>query len=68
MDAVDWIAGYLEQPELSQAACSSLVELAHHRFLRQPNMQRFKPILQQVSEISEDKEVVERAKRYQLGL
>ncbi|MCL4205714.1 MAG: hypothetical protein KJ000_24795 [Pirellulaceae bacterium] len=68
MDAVDWIAGYLDQPELAQTACESLVELAHHRFLRQPNMDRFKPLLQRVSQISQNPDVVDRAKRYQLGL
>ncbi len=68
MDAVEWIAGYLDQPELAQSACESLVELAHHRFLRQPNMDRFKPLLQRVSQISQNPDVVDRAKRYQLGL
>jgi hypothetical protein len=68
MAAVEWIAGYLDQPELAQAACGSLVELAHHRFLRHPNMDRFRPILERVSEISQDAGVVERARRYLLGL
>lgn len=68
MEAVEWIAQYLERPELAQAACASLVDLAHHRFLRQPNMDRFRPILERVSQISEDADVVSRARRYQLGL
>jgi HEAT repeat protein len=68
MAAVDWIAGYLDQPELAQTACESLVELAHHRFLRQPNMDRFKPLLQRVGQISQNPDVVDRANRYQLGL
>lgn len=68
MEAVEWIAQYLDRPELAQAACASLVDLAHHRFLRQPNMDRFRPILERVSQISEDADVVSRARRYQLGL
>jgi len=68
MDAVGWIAGYLDQPELAQAACESIVELAHHRFLRHPNMDRFGPLLEKVSRISSDPAVVERAKKYRLGL
>jgi hypothetical protein len=68
MAAVDWIASYLDQPELAQTACESLVELAHHRFLRQPNMDRFKPLLQRVSQISQNPDIVDRANRYQLGL
>ncbi len=68
MEAVEWIAQYLDRPELAQAACASLVDLAHHRFLRQPNMDRFRPILERVNQISEDADVVSRARRYQLGL
>jgi hypothetical protein len=68
MEAVEWIAQYLDRPELAQAACASLVDLAHHRFLRQPNLDRFRPILERVSQISEDADVVGRARRYQLGL
>ncbi len=68
MEAVDWIAPYLDDPELAQVACRSIVELAHHRFLRHPNMAHFVPILKKVSQLSKDPEVVERAKRYQLGL
>lgn len=68
IEAVDWIAEFLEDPALAQSACESLVELAHHRFLRHPNMDRFGPILEHVARISQDEEVVERAKRYRLGL
>jgi hypothetical protein len=65
---VEWLAGHLDDQELSQSACKAIVELAHHRFLRHPNMDRFGPILEKVSEISNDPTVVERAKRYRLGL
>jgi HEAT repeat protein len=68
LDSVLWIATYLDDPQRNQAACRALVELAHHRFLRQPNLDRFGPILDKVSAISQDPEVVERAKRYRLGL
>lgn len=68
MEAVAWIAGYLDQPDLAQAACASLVDLAHHRFLRHPNMDRFGPLLDKVSQVSRDPAVVERAKKYRLGL
>jgi hypothetical protein len=68
LDSVLWIASYLDDPRRNQAACRALVELAHHRLLRQPNMDRFGPILDKVSTISKDPEVVERAKRYRLGL
>jgi hypothetical protein len=68
MDAVAWIAGYLDDPSLNQAACLAIVELAHHRFLRHPNMDRFGPLLDKVSQISKDPVVGERAKKYRLGL
>ena len=68
MPAVEWIAGLLDDPELTQSACRTLVELAHHRFLRHPNIQRFGPILERVSKLSDDPAVTERAQRYRLGL
>lgn len=68
MDTVNWLAPLLDDPELAQAACVSIVELAHQRFLRHPNMERFAPILEKVAKISKDSAIVERAKRYRLGL
>ncbi len=68
MDSVTWLATFLGQPDLAQQACGSLVELAHHRELRHPNMQQFGPLLDKVAEISRDQQIVERAKRYRLGL
>ncbi len=68
MESVTWIAQSLDDAKLAQAACGSLVELAHHRFLRHPNMKSFGPILDIVAEISDDPAIVERAKRYRLGL
>lgn len=68
LEAVSWIAQYLDDPNLGQTACQAIVELAHHRFLRHPNMDRFGPLLEKVSQISNDPGVVERAKKYRLGL
>ncbi len=68
IETVAWIAEYLDDPNLGQAACQAIVELAHHRFLRHPNMDRFGPLLEKVSRISKDPSVVERAKKYRLGL
>ena len=67
-ETVNWLAPMLDDPELAQAACVSIVELAHHRFLRHPNMDLFRPILEKVGKISKDPAIVERAKRYRLGL
>lgn len=68
MASVAWIAQYLDEPALAEAACEALVELAHHRFLRHPNMDRFGPILEKVSRTSKNPQMIERAKRYRLGL
>ncbi|MDZ7617829.1 MAG: hypothetical protein U1E05_12550, partial [Patescibacteria group bacterium] len=68
MDAVNWIAPYLDDPKLAQAASRALVELAHHRFLRHPNMDRFGPLLKRIAKISTDPAIAERAARYEQGL
>ncbi|HID24591.1 MAG TPA: hypothetical protein EYP14_19635 [Planctomycetaceae bacterium] len=68
MESVEWLASFLDDPELAPAACESIVELAHHRFLRQPNIDRFRPILEKVIRTSQDPVVIERAKRAKLGL
>jgi hypothetical protein len=68
MDAVVWIASYLEDPEVNQTACESIVALAHHRLLRQPNMDRFGPLLEKICRISKNAKVVEQAQKDQLGL
>ncbi len=68
LESVMWIATFLDKPDLAQQACQSLVELAHHRELRHPNMQQFGPLLDRVAAISRDPQVVQRARRYRLGL
>lgn len=68
LETVEWLAGYLDDPNLNQTACQSIVELAHHRFLRHPNMNRFGPILEKVARTSKDASVVSRANKYRLGL
>ena len=68
IETVAWLAPFLDDPELDQAACLALVELAHHRFLRNPNMDRFGPLLEKVGQVSHDAEVRGRANKYRLGL
>ncbi len=68
MDAVNWIAPHLDNPTLAQATCRALVELAHHRFLRHPNMDQFRPILKRIAKISTDPAIAARAARYEQGL
>ena len=68
METVEWTAGYLDDPELAQSACVTIAELARHRFLREPNKERFEPILLKVEKTAEDSGVIERARRSRLGM
>jgi HEAT repeat protein len=68
MDAVEWIAGHLDDPAVRQSACRAIVTLAHHRTLRQPNRQRFEELLGRVRELADDPAIAIRAERYTLGL
>ncbi len=65
---VDWVAGYLDDPELAQTACRAIVELAHHRFLRQPNKTHFEPILRKVEATAKDKSIARLAEKARLGM
>jgi hypothetical protein len=57
----------MDQPEYAQEACATVVELAHHRKLREPNKAEFDKALDMVIRISKDADVVDRAKRYKAG-
>ena len=58
---------YLDQPPYAQQACETVVELAHHRALREANKAAFDRALDQAIETSQDAVIVERAQRYKQG-
>lgn len=64
IDTLRFLVPYLDQPQFAQQACESVVELAHHRGLREPNKKEFDPLLDRVMATSKDAVVVERAGRY----
>ena len=64
IDTLRFLVPYLDQPQFAQQACESIVELAHHRGLREPNKKEFDPVLDRVIATSKDAVVVERAGRY----
>ncbi len=66
-ESLRFLVPYLDQPAYAQQACQSVVELAHHRDLRQPNKAEFDQALDQVIRISKDATVVDRANRYKKG-
>ena len=68
METVHWAASFLDDSVLSQTACRVIVELAHHRFLREPNKSHFEPILLKVEQTAVDKAIAERAKKSRLGM
>ena len=67
IESLRFVAPYMEQPAYAQQACATVVELAHHRELREPNKAEFDPALDAVIRISKDAQVIDRAKRYQKG-
>ncbi|MGE0536398.1 MAG: HEAT repeat domain-containing protein [Pirellulales bacterium] len=67
IDTLRFLLPYLEQSDYAQQACESIVELAHHRGLREPNKQEFDRALDQVLAKSGDATVRERARRYKNG-
>jgi len=48
-------------------ACETIVELAHHREVREPNKAEFDEVLDRVMQISQDAVVKDRAQRYKNG-
>ncbi len=68
LEIVQWLAEMLDDEVLAQTACVSIVELAHHRFLRQPNKAVFDPILQKVKDVSQSEEIRQRAEKARLGM
>lgn len=67
MDSLHFVLPYLEKPELAQETCATIVELAHHRKLREPNKAEFDKALDAVIGLSKDADVVHRAKLYKAG-
>jgi HEAT repeat protein len=66
-ETLRFLLPYLNQPELAQEACQSIVELAHHRALRDAHQAEFHAALDKVMETAEDETVIERARRYKAG-
>ncbi|MGA2254254.1 MAG: HEAT repeat domain-containing protein, partial [Thermoguttaceae bacterium] len=64
VETLRFVAPYMDEPALAERACRSVVELAHHKELRDPNRQEFAAALQKVLATSKDALVLERAKRY----
>jgi HEAT repeat protein len=62
-----FVMQYLDEPTYAEQICQTVVELAHHRNLREPNKAEFDRALDQVLKTSQDATVLERATRYKNG-
>lgn len=65
--ALRFVLPYVDQPQFAQTACETIVEIAHHREVRDPNKVEFDKALDKVIRTSTDPIVVERAQRYKRG-
>ena len=64
IESLRFVAPYLDSESLKQRACRTIVDLAHHRGLRQPNQEEFNKALSRVIEITSDRRTAERARNY----
>jgi hypothetical protein len=67
IDALRFVLPYLDQPQFSQIACETVVEIAHHREVRDPNKKEVDRALDKVIKVSKDAVVIDRANRYKRG-
>lgn len=67
VETLRFVAPYMGDPNLSEQACLTVVELAHHSNLREPNKEEFHAALDKVIATSKDAVVVDRANRYKTG-
>ncbi|HUS39280.1 MAG TPA: HEAT repeat domain-containing protein, partial [Pirellulales bacterium] len=63
LDSLNFILPYVDQPTYAEQACLSIVELAHHRGLREPHKAEFHQALDKVIQASKDATVIDRANR-----
>ncbi len=65
---LDWLVALLDDEVTAQASCRSIVELSHHRYLRNPNREKFNAALKKVIAICKNPKTVSRAKGYLQGV
>ncbi len=64
IETLRFVVPFLDQPALAAQAQEAVVELAHHRNLREPNKRSLAKILDRVQAESKDEIVRDRAQRY----
>jgi hypothetical protein len=67
VDSLRFVLPYVDQPPFAQIACETIVEIAHHREVRDPNKAEFDKALDKVITTAKDPVVIDRAQRYKRG-
>ncbi|MFM8892601.1 MAG: hypothetical protein ACKOTB_13445, partial [Planctomycetia bacterium] len=67
VETLRFVVPYLDNPALAEPACLSVVELAHHRNLRDAHKEEFMKALDKVIARTKNAELTERAERYKQG-
>jgi hypothetical protein len=67
VETLRFVAPLMDRAPLSQQACATVVELAHHSGLRELHNAEFHRALDKVIATSQDATVIDRAQRYQRG-
>ncbi len=63
-ESLHFVAPYMDQPAFAEIACETVVELAHHRALRDSARPEFHAALDKVIATTKDPTLIERSERY----
>jgi HEAT repeat protein len=64
VESMRFVVPFMKDSTFAERACLTIVELAHHRSLREPHRPEFEQVLDQVIATSKDAVVVDRSQRY----
>jgi HEAT repeat protein len=64
IETLRFVVPYLDDAETAQRACRTIIDLARHRGVREPNQAEFDKALQKVTQACKDRGLVDRAKGY----
>jgi len=67
VETLRFVLPFVDEPAFAETACETVVELAHHRELRDANKPEFHAALDRVLRTSKDPTLIERATRYKKG-
>ncbi len=67
VETLRFVLPFLDDSQFDQITCETIVELAHHREVRDPNKAEFDKALDKVIEKSKNATVIDRAKAYKKG-